>query len=78
MAGKKKGPSSGLPFCPQPTPEWQKGIQNFFTIIPRKASTKDDENTENDKENVESDVMEVDGETENKSKGKGPAKGKKR
>lgn len=76
MVGKKKQPGSGLPFCPQPTPDWQKGIKNFFTITSNKKSEED--GSDNEKENVESEVMEVDEKTEIETKGKGSAKGKKR
>jgi len=76
--GSKKKPSSGLPYCPQPTPEWQKGIGHFFTITPKeKKEASDEEVTKSaeteDKENTQ--------ETNNdspkpakKSKGKGKAK----
>lgn len=82
---KKKAPSSGLPYCPQPTPEWQKSVKSFFKITPRpKAENGHTSDTEENKENEEQsnrvsddEVEEVEASKSSRSKGKGPASGKK-
>ncbi|XP_076813753.1 uncharacterized protein LOC143460209 [Clavelina lepadiformis] len=38
--GKKDKSVGGNPVCPRPTPDWQKSIGSFFTIV----STKEEEN----------------------------------
>ena len=71
---KKRLPSTGLPYCPQPTPEWQKSVRSFFSFTP-----KDNENKENQ---VDADIVAIDEISDNNTskksrKGKGPKKGKK-
>lgn len=34
-AGKGNRYSGGNPYCPRPTPDWQKEITKFFTKVPR-------------------------------------------
>ncbi|KAF6018379.1 hypothetical protein EB796_023315 [Bugula neritina] len=76
---KKKGPSTGLPYCPQPTPEWQKSVKSFFTFTSKKDVSTDDKEVDDDKENeqvVTNDEEEESPTRTKRSKGKQPQKGK--
>lgn len=79
IPGKKKGPSTGLPYCPQPTPEWQKSVKSFFTFTSKKDVSTDDKEVDDDKENeqvVTNDEEEESPTRTKRSKGKQPQKGK--
>ncbi|GIY60585.1 hypothetical protein CEXT_9951 [Caerostris extrusa] len=45
--GKSDKYSGGNPYCPRPTPEWQKPITGFFSKKPNNGNTSEEEKVEN-------------------------------
>ncbi|GIY03481.1 hypothetical protein CDAR_622631 [Caerostris darwini] len=45
--GKSDRYSGGNPYCPRPTPEWQKPITGFFSKKPNNGNTSEEQKVEN-------------------------------